>query len=401
MIKINHKTERVYRAIGQIDDGKITEAGSPVYVRRVPTWKLVAPLAAACLVVVAAAVFVLPLFAGDSGITPGSQGGTSATVTSYTTPSTPTDVNATHPLVINSAAGLIADTATDLSGLIYRQLEDEEIRAAFPHIASAFNQVGADAFYTPDGELFWVNLFVLDNADYLTQIHVLFNGKEQFRYGSPGATASNVHGIPVIAGSLVSEVDVNWTNTDFEVLFALDGISYRITAQRGDEVAEPGRSEWLTDITNTIIRSNVYGGLVADLSVIATIEAPTDDFLTLAEARNTDLGDFLPTAASVPSGVPFNNANRRIDGDIDSLTAVWENTSRKITWSIYSAPNPDLFIPIELTLEAVQVAADRAAVAGTISIDVVVDDVAISIYSQGGVTAAQLWAMLQSVDVLW
>jgi hypothetical protein len=322
-INDNSKSEKFYQAIGQISDDKITEANSDIIVRRVSMWKIAAPMAATLAIIVAAAIFVLPLLGEDSGNTadPASSDNSETPNTLVEEPPlTDPDHVPVYPLTLNRASGFIYEDICT-SELFAAFPNRAELFAAFPAFESFFD-LGNSVVWYRDGELYAVlaNFTRPDGSNDAAQIKVL-HGTATLMFGDNEPVVSTVHGIPVIAGV---QTHIDSGSAIFAATFTIDGIDYSVKFGE-NEPQSLEHNQWLEVLVNAIIWNTTVDGLRADLSVLADPDNfATHDPQDPEPGDVTDYGDILSISESAARATALAKFAEVLSGDERSIAVVKE-----------------------------------------------------------------------------
>jgi hypothetical protein len=404
--------EKLYRAIGQISDTKIAEADEPTFVRRVPLWKIAAPLAAAACFAVVIAAAVLTGGNSPQDIVPQNTGDSDSAESADSAASSEPEGNypepvAYPPLTLNRAENHLQVSYAHFRGGGGHFLADvtaEQVAAAFPHIASSFDVTDATAQYDGDSELYGVSMNIDD-----VRVYAMFLGSDSLSYGEDVTPVETlVHGIPVIAGVHCRAFMGSEGEATFEAVFTLDNIDYRIIFDEVTDSLENNRR--LNMLVNTIIYNNAVSGMKAALEVLAyTDEREVRNFVdethreSLREARlDPVFGAFLPADETIPGGGALTHLVLRFTELAGNyMVAHWASESVFIEWRIEfadesQAPHlpPIVIDASELTLETLQ--GELAGGTFGTSLRVITGDVMLVI-TTNGVTPEQLFDMINSV----
>ena len=261
-----------------------------------------------------------------------------------------------HPLIINIDQTPQLTGGHDRITRFWHELTDEQLAAVFPTFGYFGTIRRTTAGYREDGKLRYVRLEIErpDEPNFRTIIRIRRNNDswEEILYYLEeirGFTASDVHGIPVVAifidhsffGSGVYERDFDnrLELHEYRAFFELDGVLYHISLY--DHPDTPYYNKWLEGIVNEIIIGSVYGGLKSNLSVLDNPEIPElrDEQITLEQAyADPDFGAYIPK--NIPEGLTFESARRFINQTRNNLRVSFRrpNELGRTYWTI-SKPN--------------------------------------------------------------
>ena len=396
----------------RVHSGK-TKKGSELNMTVKPLLKVLAPIAACALIVLAVAIPLL-MRNGAVYIPQINDGNISQT---------PSGVEREHPiypLTFNTDGALLSASIDRRVSFFHDVVTGEQMGAVFPGLNLPLT---VRALYLDDGSLIEVSAFEPESGVTIRLAEGSLVHTMLFYFDEP-PQVSYVHGVPVTA-AMSGDDDFAFYMADF----MLGNIDYRVemSGARAD-------ADRIVEIVNQLI----LGG-PADLSVLADPVIPElrNEELTLAQAQDDpDFGAFLPV--SVPSDFLFDHAWRVINQDFNGLFAFWHighasmdairwqvskptehdlarivsvDDREKFDLSLYPIPwmdsvpqelmdfvtNP-VFLSDELTLEAVQarVLLDGRRDGAQMNFSVLYDDVIINL-DVSGMTPEQVWEMLSQL----
>ena len=368
-------------------------------------WKILAPIAACAILVLAIAIptlmqsggIYIPQAPGGNISQPAANGGHEHLI---------------YPLTFNTTDSVMSVSIDRRIAFFHDVVTDEQMGAVFPGLNLPLE---VRALYLDDGSLVEVSAFEPESGVMIRLAEGALMHTMLFHFDQP-PQVSYLHGVAVTAAKSGDD------DFAFHVVdFMLGNIDYRV------EVTGAGTYR-VTEIVNMLI----IGG-PADLSVLADPVIPEmrNEEMTLVEAQNDpDFGAFLP--ANVPAEFRFDHAWRSMNQDFNGLLAFWDSGMDYIRWQIAEPTGHDLarivsvndrekfdlslypipwmdsvpqelfeyvmnpvFLADELTLEAVQARemADGRGGGSRINFSVLYGDVVINI-DVGGLSPEQVWEML-------
>lgn len=281
----------------------------------------------ACLAVVLLGVFTIPKLT-QHNVTPTPGNNPSVLEPSTITP-TP-DSSSKYTLYFNKAD---SQSAADIAirGHFWQELTDEELKAIFPRLIETHIVTGTANFQSDESRasLFNIDAQAVSSAGLKTYIQ-LAPGEVVLDYGFDAETkASDVFGTAVTAGYFETKPNSKGLrNVIYFATFKLSDVAYYVELASTEAEKEVVKNE-ISEIIGLLIK-----GGAADLDVFnPVIPELRNDSLSLAEARaDADFGMYIPE--TLPKGFGFENANRFINQERNTLSVNWTKGMSYISWKV-------------------------------------------------------------------
>jgi hypothetical protein len=286
-------------------------------------------VAFACLVVVLLGVFTIPKLTQQNVMpTPGDN--PSALQPGTITPVP--DTSSKYTLYFNEAdSQSTAKTDIGIRGHFWQELTVEELKTIFPCLTETHTVTATANFQSDESRasLFNIDAQVVSSAELKTYIQ-LAPGEVVLDYGFGVETkASDVLGTPVTAGYFETEPNSKGLkNIIYFATFKLSDVAYYVELSGAKADEEVVKNE-ISEIIGLLIK-----GGAADLDVFnPVIPELRNDSLSLAEARaDADFGRYIPE--TLPKGFGFENANRFINQERNTLSVNWTKGMSYISWKV-------------------------------------------------------------------
>jgi hypothetical protein len=281
----------------------------------------------ACLAVVLLGVFTIPKLT-QHNVTPTPGNNPSVLEPSTITP-TP-DSSSKYTLYFNKAD---SQSAADIAirGHFWQELTDEELKAIFPRLIET-HIVTATANFQSDesrASLFNIDAQAVSSAGLKTYIQ-LAPGEVVLDYGFDAETkASDVFGTAVTAGYFETKPNSKGLrNVIYFATFKLSDVAYYVELAGTEAEKEVVKNE-ISEIIGLLIE----GGTI-DLDLFhPVVPELRNDSLSLDEARaDADFGPYIPE--TLPKGFGFENANRFINQERNTLFVNWTKGMSSISWQV-------------------------------------------------------------------
>ena len=240
------------------------------------------------------------------------------------------DASSKYTLYFNKADSQAADQIA-IPGHFWQELNDEELKAIFPGLIET-HSITATANFQSDksgASLFNIDAHAVSNTGLKTYIQ-LAPDEIVLDYGFGVETKnSNVLGTTVTAGYFETKPNSKGLkNVIFFATFKLSDVAYYV--ELGGAEAE---KKALKNEISRMIGLLIKGG-TADLGVFhPVVPELRNDSLSLDEARaDGDFGSYIPV--TLPKGFGFENANRFINQERNTLFVNWTKGMGYIDWKV-------------------------------------------------------------------
>lgn len=284
-------------------------------------------VAFACLVLVLLGVFTIPKLT-QHNITSTLGDNPSVLQPGSSTPAS--DASSKYTLYFNKADSQAADKIA-IPGHFWQELTEEELKTVFPGLIETHSITATANFQSDESRasLFNIDAQAASSAGLKTHIQ-LAPGEVVLDYGFDVETkTSDVFGTAVTAGYFETKPNSKGLRhvTCFAT-FKLSDVAYYVELGGTETEKEAVKNE-ISEIIGLLIE-----GGTADLGVFhPVVPKLRNDSLSLIEARaDADFGPYIPE--TLPKGFGFENANRFINQERNTLFVNWTKGMSYISWQV-------------------------------------------------------------------
>ena len=269
----------------------------------------------ACLAVVLLVLFTIPKLT-QYNVTP--------------TPGAVPDASSKYTLYFNKADSQTADKIA-IPGHFWQELTEEELKTVFPSLIETHNITATANFQSGESgaSLFNIDAQAISSGGFKTYIQ-LAPGEVVLDYGfGVESKASDVFGITVMAGYFETKPNSKGLkNIIYFATFKLSDVAYYVELGGAEKEKEVVKNE-ISEIIGLLIK-----GGTADIGVFQPVVPELrNDSLSLDEARaDADFGRYIPE--TLPEGFGFENANRFINQERNTLFVNWTKGRSYISWQV-------------------------------------------------------------------